>query len=315
MRFLRFCIIGILAVGWATTGWTEEFKLANGNTLSGTIAAADEDGMVVWREDIGQFSTRQPWVSFSQETLRKLQQNPDLADFVEIFIEIPPEEWVQQQRKREIIVRDVQNRIASPSPAPSFFGAFLSPIGFLLLALLLGGNLYAAFEVAQFRNQNVALVCAISFVLPVVGPIIFLSLPTATAETAGTEVPAEDLAASSMAMPSAAERAAGGLSLAASEKTAASEAHSQPQIFQRGEHTFNRRFFEAKFPGFFRVVLGEAERDLVLVFRTPKQEFVGKRVSRISMNELHLVLLAGGEKSISFSEITSVILKHKDAKV
>ena len=138
---------------------------------------------------------------------------------------------------------------------------------------------------------------------------------SASCVMSNAEVPSDELAASSMAAPTAAERAAGGLSLAAAEKTAASAAHSQPQIFQRGEHTFNRRFFETKFPGFFRVVLGDAERDLVLVFRTPKQEFIGKRISRISTNELHLVLLAGGEKSISFSEVTSVILKHKDAKV
>jgi hypothetical protein len=315
MRFLRFCILGILVASWAATGWAEEFRLANGNTMVGRIASADEDGMVIWREDIGQFSTRQPWVSFSQETLRRLRQNPDLADFVEIFIELTPEEIDAMTQTAEIIVRDVGTRIPRPSPVPSLLGGFVSPIGFLLLLLLVAGNLYAAFEVAQFRNQNVALVCGISFILPIVGPIIFLSLPTDTAEAAPAEAPAEDLAASSMAMPSAAERAAGGLSLASAEKTAASEAHSQPQIFQRGEHTFNRRFFETKFPGFFRVVLGEAERDLVLVFRTPKQEFLAKRISRISMNELHLVLLAGGEKSISFSEITSVILKHKDAKV
>jgi hypothetical protein len=63
-------------------------------------------------------------------------------------------------------------------------------------------------------------------------------------------------------------------------------------------------------------VLGDAERDMLLVFRTPKQEYVGKRISRISMQELHLVLQSNNsEASISFSEITTVIVKHKDAKV
>jgi hypothetical protein len=289
--------------------------MANGNTMVGRIASADEDGVVLWREDVNQFSQRVPWVSFSQETLKRIQQNPDLSEFVEIFIEIDPSEIPPSKAAARIVVREVQGRIPRPSPTPSFFGAFMSPIGLLLLILLLGGNLYAALEVARFRLLNPALVCGISFVLPIAGPIIFLALPTSESQPAATEVPAEDLAASSMAVPSTAERSAGGLSIAAAEKTAASAAHTQPQIYQRGEHTFNRRFFESKFPGFFRVVIGDAERDLVLVFRTPKQEFIGKRISRISTNELHLVLLAGGEKSISFSEVTSVILKHKDAKL
>lgn len=313
MRFVRSLVIGLLVVGCAATGWTEDYKLANGNTLSGEIASADEDGMIV-KLDIGGFSTRQPWVSFSQETLRELRQDPRYAEYVEMFIELTADEIKQLQKRREIVIRDVDSRIERPTPAPSVFTGFVSPIGFLILALLLGANLYAAYEIAQFRKQNVIAVCGLSLVLPVVGPIIFLSLPTTHPESTSQESLEEDLASSSLSAPAEAS-AAGGLSLAAAERSPMASAQTQPQVFQRGDNTFNRRFFETKFPGFFRVVLGEAERDLVLVFRTPKQEFVGKRISRIATNELHLVLLAGGEKSISFNEITSVILKHKDAKI
>ena len=92
-------------------------------------------------------------------------------------------------------------------------------------------------------------------------------------------------------------------------------AHSQPQVYNRGDHTFNRRFFESKFPGFFRVVAGEAEKDLVLVFKCVKNEYIGKRISRISSNELHLQLLnSTTEVSIAFNDVTTVIVRHKDAK-
>lgn len=313
MRFARLAALCLFLAACLTTNWAAEFQLANGNTLVGEIASADEDGMVV-RLDIGGFSTRQPWVSFSQETLRELARDPAYAELVEPFIELTPEEWKMREQRREIIVRDVTNRIPLPDPTPSLFNAFLAPGGLLLLLLLLAGNLYAAYEIARFRNQNPIIVCVVSFVLPVVGPIIFLFLPTNAPQEQYETVAPE--AADSTSLPTAVERSAGGLSLASADKPAPASAVAQPQVYSRGEHTFNRRFFESKFPGFFRVVLGDAERDLLLVFRTPKQEYIGKRISRISMKELHLVLLSNNsETSIPFAEITTVIVKHKDAKV
>jgi hypothetical protein len=312
MRFVRFAAIGLIVAVCLATSWAAEFRLANGNILVGEIAAADEDGMVI-RLDIGGFSTRQPWVSFAQETLRELAKEPAYAEFVEPFIELTPEEWQMREQRREIIVREVINRIPPPDPVPSLFGAFLAPGGLLLLVLLLAANLYAAYEIALFRGHKPLVVCAVSFVLPLVGPIIFLSLPTSAQEEDYAPSVAES--PDSSPLSTAVERSAGGLSLASAEKPVAASAESQTQTYQRGDHTFNRRFFESKFPGFFRVVLGDAERDMLLVFRTPKQDYVGKRISRISMKELHLVLQSNNsEISIPFSEITSVIVKHKDAK-
>jgi hypothetical protein len=192
----------------------------------------------------------------------------------------------------------------------------MSPVGLLLLLILAAANLYAAYEVALYRQQSVPIVCAVSFFLPVLGPIIFLSLPTQSdsAEQA-YEVPAEVAGASARKTTGMMAAKPGGLSLASAEKAGPAAAHSQPQIYNRGDHTFNRRFFETKFPGFFRIVAGEAEKDLVLVFKCVKNEYVGKRISRISSNELHLQLLnSSTEVSVSFGDITSVTLRHKDAK-
>jgi hypothetical protein len=41
---------------------------------------------------------------------------------------------------------------------------------------------------------------------------------------------------------------------------------------------------------------------------------VAKRISRISSNEMHVQVLSGGEVTVPFAEITSVTLRHKDAK-
>jgi hypothetical protein len=53
----------------------------------------------------------------------------------------------------------------------------------------------------------------------------------------------------------------------------------------------------------------------VLVFKCVKNEYIGKRISRISSNELHLQLLnSTTEVGISFNDVTTVIVRHKDAK-
>lgn len=294
----------------------DDFRLANGNTLQGELRNADEEGIVV-QLDVGGFTRREPWINLSQETLRQLAQDPEIRDFAEPFIEPTPEELSARRERKEIVVRPVPTRFERPAELPGFFGGLMSPIGILLLVILAAANLYAAYEIALFRQQSTAIVCTVSFFLPVLGPIIFLSLPTQSASTEpGYEVPAEVSAGAAARKTTGVVTAkSSGLSLAAADKAGPAAAHSQPQIYNRGEHTFNRRFFETKFPGFFRVVAGDAEKDLVLVFKCVKNEYVGKRISRISSNELHLQLLnTTTEMSIPFGDITSVTLRHKDAK-
>jgi hypothetical protein len=293
-----------------------DFRLANGNTLRGDIASANEEGLVV-RLDVGGFSRREPWINFSQETLRELSQNPDVRDFVEPFVEPTPEEIEAQRKQRQITVRDVPTRMERVSGEAGLLAGFLSPIGILILIALLGANLYAAYVIARYKQQSIPLVCGVSFFLPLLGPILFLSMPARDEADASTyDVPADvDGAAARKTTAVVAEKPSSGLSLAAVGKAGPAAAVAQPQSYSRGEHTFNRRFFETKFPGFFRVVPNEAEKDLVLVMRCVKNEYVGRRVTRISSNELHLQLLnSTNEVSVPFAEITAVIVRHKDAK-
>ena len=58
-----------------------------------------------------------------------------------------------------------------------------------------------------------------------------------------------------------------------------------------------------------------SDPDLVLVIRSPKEEHVAKRISRITSNEMHVQLLRGNsEASISFADITEIHVRHKDGK-
>lgn len=69
-------------------------------------------------------------------------------------------------------------------------------------------------------------------------------------------------------------------------------------------------------PGFFRVVPGEAEKDMVLLVKAARGEFTGKRITNVTQNELYLQVFkndATHDEMIPFTEIQEVRIQHKDA--
>ncbi len=296
-----------------------EFKLTNGDILRGTAAAMDDDGLVV-RLEIGGFSPRVGWGKLTQESLKDLVKNPQAARFVDPFIELPPIPPEKVVKKREIVVKPVPR--LERLEKTSFLASLGSPAGLVLLGLLYLANLFAAYEIAVFRNRSTALVCGLSAFLPVVGPLVFVSLP------AGERFDEEDVA---MAPGAAREGDAVGpisvgkktgptpvpssLSVAATENKGGSTPMAEAgMVFKRGDTTFNRRFFETKFPNFFRIVPSETEKDLVLMIRAARNEYAAKRITRISSNEMHIQLLRGSEAMIPFGDVIEVQIKHKDDK-
>ena len=91
---------------------------------------------------------------------------------------------------------------------------------------------------------------------------------------------------------------------------------NEPQIFQRGQFTFNRRFFETKFSGFFALVRREADKNLVLTVKTGRANMIVERITRIATNEMHVETHQGGAKQevmVPFAEVVEVQLKSKGA--
>jgi hypothetical protein len=300
----------ILLVVWMVlaVAMAAEFKLTNGDVIKGEAANVNADGVVV-RQEIGGFSDRIGWSQLSQETLKMLMENPQAKSFAEPFIEVPIEEKQKEKEKqKEIVLKDVP-RPERP-PAKSFFASLMTPAGFMVLGILWFANLYAAFHIAQFRGRPVALVVGLSVILPIIAPIIFLALPgtDAAAPVADAPGPASSEVVSAQAKV---EGMQSSLGLAAHQKAGPKAA--DVQVFKRTEITMDRRFFETKFAGFFRMV--PENPDMVLAVRTAKQEYVARRISRISSNEVHLQLLRGNtEVGVPFGEISEVQVRHKDAK-
>lgn len=307
----------ILALNLCTARGAE-FRLTNGDVYQGEASSFNDDGLVV-RLGIGGFSPRVPWGKLTQDTLKLLADNPEAKDFVEPYIEIPPEVKAKEKEKRKEIKVAEPSRVPHTESKAGLFSALANPLGYALLGAIYLANLYSAREIARFRARPAALVMGVSAIAPIIGPILFALLPPGHAEmeaAAPPEAPVTDgVNPMQQALPSG--MAGSGLGLAAQAhgggKPGANPAYSQ--VYTRSNSTFDRRFFETKFTGFFRVVPSDAEKDLVMVIKTPKKELAALRVSRISANEVHFQLQQGGaEASVPFGEITEVSVRAKGAK-
>jgi hypothetical protein len=312
MRFLVWLLMIFIAAGQCSSELLGgEFRMANGDIIRGEPVSLNDDGMVI-RRDIGGHTPRIGWNRLSQESLIELAKNPQALPFVEPFIDIPlvPKE---KQPKKEIILQPVPR--VDRVEKPTLGAALVAPAGIVILLALFLTNLYAAYEIARFRHRPPALVVGLSALLPVLGPMLFLALPTSDRPDEAIEVPELATAGQGGKIttgPLGKTPMASGLSIAHTEKQAG--ATQAAQTFKRGDFTFNRRFFESKFPGFFRVVPSEADKDLVLVVRSSGGDYHAKRISRISSTDVHLQVLRGGEVSVSFADIHEVQIRHKDAK-
>jgi hypothetical protein len=335
---LRFCLIIALILGsLARAVAAETFQLANGESLSGELllTTANDQGIQIKVAE-GNYQ-RVAWTNFTQGDLKKFQANPKLAPLVEAYVEITPEERI---RKTDVGELKQPPKLSRPS-GQSFFGAvFGSGLGWFLMVILYGAVIYAGYEVAIFRAQPVPLVAGLSAIpfIGILAPIIFLSMPTrmpAVEEGAqeGAEslqpVPAADTPEAVNPMQDASVHHPTALHLAASAPhggTAASQpgqAHQAAKssippttTFQRGQFTFNRRFFETKFPGFFGVVRRDTDKEMLLIIKSTRGEYHGERISRIAANDLHLEIRKGdatSEVMIPFQEIKEIQLKHRDA--
>jgi hypothetical protein len=178
----------------------------------------------------------------------------------------------------------------------------------VLLLLVYAANIYAAYEISVFRQQPPALVCVVAGVLPIIGPAIFLAMPTRQAkQEPAWEAPVEEATvpetpAMEEAPPPTPDETQPTL--------------PQPVVYPRGQFTFNRRFFETKFAGFLKMVPGDAERDKVIHIKSARGEYTGQRLTKIEPNELYLQIRKGTateDVMIPFSEVFEVTVKHKDS--
>jgi hypothetical protein len=345
MQFANQCpvsksgfIIGVLLCVWLVQiASADTFKLTTGETIVGEVlpTTANDQGVQV-KTGEGEYQ-RVPWGNFAQDDLKKLAQYPKAEPFVAPYIEISPEE----KRKNTEVNLKAPPRLERPAPQSMPGALFSSGLGLLIVLTLYGANICAGYEIARFRSRPLPLVCGVSAALPLIGPVLFLALPTKGTKRRAEQIeeaPAESTSAPAHAAPANAAPSAApptadsteavnpmqgsgvepppSVHLARTEtEHVAKPAPPKPTIYLRGQFTFNRRFFETKFPGFFGVVRKGADRDLVLVIKSARGQYVGQRISRIAANDLHLQVQRGPaseEVMIPFQEIQEIRLQRQD---
>jgi hypothetical protein len=338
-RFLLILVCWLALFSGAAFGST--YTLNDGTTVSGEpIWPANDNGVVI-RAEGDNSPSRIGWDKFSQDALRQLlAQAPDRdKGYVAPLIEPPAG---QREKQREARIADLNQHIKEPPKASlpktdiGFRAIFSSPIGLFMFFVFYGATIFAAFEVALFRNQPVGLVCGLAAVpfLGVLSPIIFVAMPTnlqveeappVAAESAPVEaVPAAHAVAapvgteaSEVANPLAPESGAVHAKLHLAHEPAAAPAAPLPPaiVFKRGEFSFNRRFFETKLAGFFRLVPSEVDKDMVVFIKSARGDFAGKRIVNINPNELTLQTFKGeatANEVIPFIDVLEVQIRHKN---
>ncbi len=336
MRKIFGMAVALWLCGWfAALG--ADYSLADGTTISGEIVSADNIG-VVFKTGQDTYSEKTPWTKFSQDGLKQLAQNPKAAPFAEPFIEPTPSQTAPQQ----IHLNDVP-RLARPVPGSLFGALFTSSVGIVMILLIYAANVFAGYEAATFRERPVGIGIVLAAAVPIIGPIILLSMPrppppAPTEEEIAAAAPVEQ-EPHRFAVPGAVPApqptpAAPSRSISPAAPVAPTPVpqehiqivasgfsgepppkdESRTEVFQRGQFMFNRRFFETKFTGFFAIARPEADRGKILVVKTPGALLTVERISRISANEVHFEVVQGGERQeimVPFADIQQIQLKQK----
>ena len=297
-------VLGLWLCGLAVPARADSLQLIDGSSVSGNIVTFNDNGLMLRMENDSY--TNLLWTKFSQDALVQLGKNPKIKPLVEPFIEPPSS---QRPPKPEITIQEV-SRLELPAKQSLLLAFFSSSVGFVILLLLYVANMYAAYEIAVVRAHPMGLVVGVSAVLPILGPIIFLCTPTQT-ESTQSVLSHPAVKSETYAMPGAADEIH--IAEASWQKEPAAQ---EPQIFQRGQFMFNRRFFETKFSNFFTSIRREADRDLLFIVKTTREEIVVQRITRISSNEVRFEIGQGAARKeimVPFADIQEIQLKHKDA--
>jgi hypothetical protein len=301
-KFLIFLSLwaGLTACVYAA----DTYALTDGTSLSGDIAKAnDYDVMIHTTSDT---FTNIPWPQFSQDTLKQIAGNPKYAAWAGPFIQPTAP---AQTAKQDIQIKPV-TRMALPEHPSVFGGMVSSSLGLFILLIIYAANLFAAFEVAVVRGKPIGAVMGLSAVLPIIGPIIFLSQPIKAKST--EEAPLEEGAPG--ALPPGTAPAPGQEDIqivAASWQGSQEEKKPQPQVFSRGKFTFNKRFIETKFAGFIGEPKGDA-KNFTMEIKTLKETIAVECFKQVGQTEA-ILETPNGQVTLPFADIQEVKLNPKPA--
>ena len=218
---------------------------------------------------------------------------------------MPTPEEVKKERKPFKVA--APQRVTNPQVSKGVLAAILTPGGMFFIGLMYAANIFFGFEVARFRWRSPALVCGLSAVLPIVGPLIYLAMPKWT--------PPEEVNATAEAMAATTLQVAdSGPSLVQQMGLRTGGGGIQgnsdlPRTFGKGEFTFNRRFFETQFGMFLPSAQASESEGLVMEVVASSGSFVANKINRMNASEVIVRRVDGDEAPLDYGAIQSVTLR------
>ncbi|MBK8001430.1 MAG: hypothetical protein IPK15_22680 [Verrucomicrobia bacterium] len=312
-RFALVLAVVVLSVGAVLCARAATFALTDGTTLEGDPISPNAQGLVVRKAD-GSFANRVGWTNFTQEALKEfVKLQPKSKAFVEPYLE--EDEADAEKAAAPVIKLKDHPRMERPDPKAGMGSLFSSTLTLVLLLLVYAGNIYAGFEIGIFRNYHPGMVAGIAAVAPVIGPVIFLCLPTRIQKSLD-ELGAESMAEHGGEVTQLSYVHPGSKAPTPEEQAAqeAAAAQAQVTVYQRGKTTFNRRFFETKFSGFLKAVPGDAEKDKEIYVKSARGEYVTTHLTRVEANEVIVQVQKGGATAdviVPFGEIVEIQVRPR----
>jgi len=295
----------------------DSYTLTDGDVLSGDVIKFDESGLMLRQP--GEVYTNIPWMLLSQDSLKQLADNPKIRPIIEPLLE--PE--VSARPPKPVINVHEVTRLKIPRQTSVLGGLFSSSVGIFIGLLLYAANLYAGFEISVCRNRPAVMVVLLCGILPIIGPIIFLVMPTYYEGEEEAAAPPEETAPASVPGRSAPPAAGAQTSTQPVQEPSQANDESpqatpvwtteepkkqQTQVFQRGKFMFNKRFIETKFGLFMK----GADKDSVLVIITPKGQFIVNRIGEVTASEMQ-IFCDTGEAMVPFADIHEAQIKPRTA--
>ncbi|MBM3876322.1 MAG: hypothetical protein FJ386_06340 [Verrucomicrobia bacterium] len=332
-RSIGIAVLSCLCAVVVLRATSADYKLLNGKSYKGDPTGANNVSVIIRDPDASTNAPRTAWTNFTQEALKEFAKNAKLKQYVEILIEEPEQDLdtslmpTVQKRARPAMKLVPVEKPQRYKPRPGFIGSiFTSAIGWFTLFILYAANLYAGYEVAIYRRRPIKLVIGVCAAAPLFGPITFLCMPEIKRVTeAPPPVAAEEeeiKAPGPRQMhkgPGVAAHGASASGPLADVPTIAPQAAPVPktQYFRRGEVSFNRRYIESKFAPFFKMVLGEKEQDLFLVFNTVRGQFITQHVVKATQADMTVKIEAENgascDESFPFNDIQEIQIRHREA--
>lgn len=304
----KFLIILNLLLAVSTRLFAEEtLTQTDGTKVTGDIVKSDDVAVMLHTGDT--YATV-PWGQLSQDSLKHLAENPKLTAYAAPFIDPTAADMPQAPK---VAVHPV-TRLKSPDQMhPSILGGmFGSSLGLFILLVVYGANLYAAYEIALVRGRPVPLVMGVSVVLPIVGPIIFLSQQVKTVSL-DEQLQPEAVPGAEAPVPGGVTSAPGAedVQVVPAWQASPEEKKPEPQVFSRGKFTFNKRFIETKFAGFVGEPKGEAKTNSMTI-KTSKDMIVVECIKQVAATEA-ILETPNGQLTLAFGDIQEIILTPKPA--